>query len=85
MTEVTAQPVERRRRRVSSATSERDRTDAWWIAGFAAVAGGFAGTAPAGFRPADVLITAAFAGIVILAASRARLACFQPTESRRQL
>jgi hypothetical protein len=57
---------------VSSAVSERDRSDAWWIAAFAGVAAAFSGTEPTGFAPADVVLTGLFGLAVAMAAARAR-------------
>jgi hypothetical protein len=61
-----------RKRQRSVPTSSRERVDTWWIVGISAVAAGFAHAEPSGWAPADVAITAAFAAVVTLAASRAR-------------
>lgn len=44
----------------------------WLATGLSALAGAFAGGAPSGVGPADVIFSAAWAGIVTLAGSRAR-------------
>lgn len=62
----------RRKKSSRRATSSLERTDVRWIAVFAAIGGGLSGAQPTGLQAADVLLSAAFAGIVTLAASRSR-------------
>jgi len=60
------------RRRVTRRSSDRDRANARWIAGFAALGGAAAGCEPTGLLPADVALSALLAALITLSASRAR-------------
>lgn len=60
------------RGRVTRRSSDRDRVNARWIAGFAALGGAAAGCEPTGLLVADVALSALLAGLITLACSRAR-------------